>query len=71
MKNKIKKLLVFLIPIIILLIIQQAFYPAILSYDGQVQWDQVQLGKIDNAHPFLTTYVIVCAAGTLGNTFNT
>lgn len=58
MKNNIKKLLVFLIPVIILLIIQQAFYPAILSYDGQVQWDQVQSGKIDNAHPFLTTYVM-------------
>jgi surface polysaccharide O-acyltransferase-like enzyme len=42
----------------ILLIIQQAFYPAILSYDGQVQWNQVQSGKIDNAHPFLTTYVM-------------
>ena len=53
MKNNIKKLLVFLIPVMILLIIQQAFYPAILSYDGQVQWDQVQSGKIDNAHPFL------------------
>ena len=53
MKNNIKKLLVFLIPVIILLIIQQAFYPAILSYDGQVQWNQVQSGKIDNAHPFL------------------
>ena len=49
MKNKIKNILFFLLPIIILLIIQQAFYPAIMSYDGLIQWDQVQSGKIDNA----------------------
>ena len=58
MKNKIKNILFFLLPIIILLIIQQAFYPAIMSYDGLIQWNQVQSGKIDNAHPFLTTFVM-------------
>lgn len=58
MKEKLKKILVFLIPIIILSTILFAFFPGIMSYDSENQWNQVQSGQINNAHPFLTTYVM-------------
>ena len=58
MKEKLKIILVFLIPIIILSTILFAFFPGIMSYDSENQWNQVQSGQINNAHPFLTTYVI-------------
>ncbi|MEG0408393.1 MAG: hypothetical protein RR623_05915, partial [Bacilli bacterium] len=56
--NKIKNIIIFLIPFIIFLIVLLAFYPGILSFDSINQWNQVQSGIINDAHPFLTTYIM-------------
>lgn len=48
----------FLIAFIILFIILLAFYPGVLTVDGDNQWQQVQSGLITNAHPFFSTYFI-------------
>lgn len=57
-QNKFKNLLFFFIPFIIFILMLLAFYPGIMSYDSFVQWEQVQSGVINNAHPFLTTYIM-------------
>jgi len=57
-KQKIKNLLFFFIPFIIFILMLLTFYPGLMSYDSYVQWDQVQTGIINDAHPFLTTYIM-------------
>lgn len=41
---------------LILFIILLSFYPAIVCFDGDNQWQQVQSGIITNAHPFFSTF---------------
>lgn len=57
-QDRIKDLLFFFTPLIIFILMLLAFYPGIMSYDSYVQWEQVQSGIINNAHPFLTTYIM-------------
>ena len=45
-----------IIPMIIFLILFMSYYPGIITYDGNNQWQQVQSGIITNAHPFFSTY---------------
>lgn len=45
-----------LIPFIIFIILYFAYYPGIITFDGNNQWQQVQSGIITNAHPFFSTY---------------
>ena len=40
----------------ILFVMLLAFYPGLVSYDGNSQWQQVQSGIITDAHPFFSTY---------------
>lgn len=47
-----------LIPILSLVIIFLAFYPGIMTYDGNFQWNEVQTKLITNFHPFLSTYFL-------------
>jgi len=44
------------ITFVVLLIILLGFFPGIVSYDGNNQWQQVQSGLITDAHPFFSTF---------------
>lgn len=52
-------LICFSIPLIIFLLFLLAYYPGIISYDGNNQWQQVQSGLITNSHPFFSTYFML------------
>ena len=56
-KEIIKKISFYIIPFSILMFIFFSFYPGIFTYDGNVQWEQVVSGYLDNGHPFLSTYI--------------
>lgn len=58
MKNFKRKnyVLILLITFIILFITLLGFYPCIVPYDGNNQWQQVQSGLLTNSHPFFSTY---------------
>ena len=43
----------------IFLLLFFAYYPGIITYDGNNQWQQVQSGVISNAHPFFSTYFML------------
>src|SRR5574344_358638 len=45
-----------LIPMILFTILLLSFYPGIFTYDGNVQWKEVQTGLITNTHPFFSTF---------------
>ena len=45
-----------IVSFIVLVIVLLGFYPGIVSFDGDNQWQQVQSGIITNAHPFFSTY---------------
>ena len=49
-------IIVSIIVFILLLIALLGFYPGIVSYDGDNQWQQVQSQVFTNAHPFFSTY---------------
>ena len=53
-------LVVFLLLFIVLL----GFYPGIVSYDGDNQWQQVQSQVFTNVHPFFSTYFMYILAKT-------
>ena len=36
-----------------------SYYPGIITYDGNNQWQQVQSGIITNSHPFFSTYFML------------
>lgn len=55
-KELLKKILLYLVPFLLLVIILLAFYPGIYTYDGDFQWEQVTSGYMNNGHPFLSTY---------------
>jgi len=57
--NKIQKTLLYLIPFIILIGTLLVFWPGIYTYDGNNQWNQVATNNISNAHPFLSTFVLL------------
>lgn len=61
MANKSKKhyITIFLIVYFTLFLILLGFYPGIVSYDGNNQWQQVQSGIITNAHPFFSTFFML------------
>lgn len=46
----------FSLSFLILLLIYFIYYPGVFTYDGNYQWQQVQSGIINNAHPFFSTY---------------
>lgn len=50
---------VTLLSIIVLVIFLLSFYPGIVSYDGNNQWQQVQSGIITNSHPFFSTFFML------------
>ena len=50
---------IFFIIFIILFIILLGFYPGIIPYDGNNQWQQVQSGIITDAHPFFSTFFML------------
>ena len=35
------------------------FYPGVVSYDGNNQWQQVQSGILTNSHPFFSSFFIL------------
>lgn len=62
LKNKIlssNTFKVFFIVFFLLFLILLGFYPGIVSYDGNNQWQQVQSGIITNAHPFFSTFFML------------
>lgn len=59
MKNKYKSLVIFLIPLTIFTILFFTYFPGIITYDGNNQWQQVQSGMITNAHPFFSTFFML------------
>lgn len=54
-KNK-ENIILFLIPFLVFLLMIFIYYPGIIPYDGNNQWEQVQSGIITNGHPFFSTY---------------
>lgn len=54
-----KDIILFLIPFICLLLLFLTYFPGIIPYDGNFQWQQVQSGIITNAHPFFSTYFML------------
>ena len=51
-----KDLIIFIIPLLIFTLIFNIYYPGIIPFDGNNQWQQVQTKIITNAHPFFSTY---------------
>ena len=56
-KISIKDILIFLIPILIFVFTLLSYWPGIMTYDGDYQWNQIQNKYISDAHPFLSTFV--------------
>ena len=54
-KNKVN-IILFTIMTTISLIIFYFYYPGIITYDGNIQWNEVITGKLSNSHPFFSTY---------------
>lgn len=54
-KNK-KDITIFLILSSIFVFIFLSYYPGIMTYDSNIQWNEVITGKLTNTHPFLSTY---------------
>ncbi len=59
MNNKIKNIIIFLIPIFIFMLLFLAYHPGIITFDGNNQWAQVQSGIINDAHPFFSTFFML------------
>lgn len=60
LKNKkFQTILLYLIPFIISIGTLLIFWPGIYTYDGNNQWNQVVSNNISNAHPFLSTFVLL------------
>ncbi|MEG1009715.1 MAG: glycosyltransferase, partial [Clostridia bacterium] len=53
----IKDISIFCIPLIIFTIALLSYWPGIMTYDGNYQWNQIQNNYISNAHPFLSTFL--------------
>ena len=60
-KNKVF-LIHFLIPLTIFIILLLAYYPGIITYDGNNQWQQVQSGIFEGGHPYFTTFFLLVLA---------
>lgn len=63
MKNKTKatflnkrNIITFLLVIALNVIVLLSFYPGIVTYDGNNQWNQVVTGNLQNNHPFFSTF---------------
>lgn len=59
LKKTYKDIIIFLIPFLIFIILLFSYYPGLITYDGINQWNQVQNGTINNAHPFFSTYFML------------
>lgn len=61
MKKLLKKnyIIISFIIFVILMLILLGFYPGLLSYDSDNQWQQVQSGIITDAHPFFSTFFML------------
>lgn len=51
-----RNILTFLLVIVLNSIVLLSFYPGIVPYDGNNQWNQVVSGNIQNNHPFFSTF---------------
>lgn len=51
-----EKNVVFVLSLLFLIFILLIYYPGIMTFDGNIQWEQVISGNIDNVHPFISTY---------------
>ena len=47
---------VSIITFLMLFVVMLAFYPGLVPYDGNNQWQQVQSGIYTNGHPFLALF---------------
>lgn len=56
LKKSYKDIFIFILPFIIFMFMLLMYYPGIIPYDGNVQWQQVQSKIITNSHPFFSTY---------------
>ncbi len=56
---KLKNIIFFIIPFVMLLITLFSFWPGIYTYDGTNQWEQAISGNINNEHPFFGTYFML------------
>lgn len=54
-----KDVVIFCIPFLIFILVLLMYYPGIIPYDGNNQWQQVQNQMISNAHPFFSTYFML------------
>lgn len=54
-RNK-KEITLFTLLTLITSFIFLCYYPGILTYDSNVQWNEVITGNLTNSHPFLSTY---------------
>ena len=52
------KVLLFLLTFGILLFFLLIYYPGVMTFDSNFQWNEVLTGKLTNSHPFLSTYFI-------------
>lgn len=57
-KENNRNIILFFLFFSIFLFIFLSYYPGILTYDSNVQWNEVITGKLTNSHPFLSTYFI-------------
>ena len=51
-----ENIIIFLIPFTFFLFLLLVFYPGIITFDGNNQWQQVIDNNISNSHPFFSTY---------------
>lgn len=49
---------VSIITFLMLFVVMLAFYPGLVPYDGNNQWQQVQSGIYTNGHPFFSTFFL-------------
>lgn len=59
MRNNKQYFFVSIISFLILFIVLLGFYPGVVSYDGNNQWQQVQREIITNGHPFFSTFFML------------
>ena len=47
---------IFLLTFLVLIFFLLIYYPGIMTYDSNLQWEEVLSGNITNTHPFISTY---------------
>jgi len=54
-----KNIIIFLIPFCLFLFLLLVFYPGIITYDGNNQWQQIVNNNKNNGHPFFSTFFML------------